>query len=112
MRAWTLHADAAFVGQWSLTLQSARVRGNDTGALHYPVLTDVIERASVCLRDGVEDTPIVNDVASAWQRSVNRTREAKKFGLKSHDAQVSSLSDWLRDTEGDIRNMVNMPEQA
>ena len=22
------------------------------------------------------------------------------------------LSEWLRDTEGDIRNMVNMPEQA
>ena len=85
----------------SLTLQSARVRGNDTGALHYPVLTDVIERASVCLRDGVEDTgmPIVNDVASAWQRSVNRTREAKKFGLKSHNAQVSQLADSDRNVD-------------
>ena len=56
LRAWTLHADAAFVGQWSLTLQSASVRGDDTGALHYPVLMDVIERASVCLRNGDEDT--------------------------------------------------------
>ena len=75
---------------------------------------DVIERASVCLRDGVEDTdmPIVNDVASAWQRSLTRTRKAAKLGLKSHNAQVPNLSDWLRDTEGDIRNMVHMPEQA
>ena len=75
---------------------------------------DVIERASFYLRDGVEDTdmPIVNDVASAWQRSVSRTREATKLGLKSHNARVPSLSDWLRDTGGDIRNMVHMPEQA
>ena len=46
------------------------------------------------------------------QRSVSRTREATKLGLKSHNARVPSLSDWLRDTGGDIRNMVHMPKQA
>ena len=46
LRAWSLHADAAFVGQWALTVQSAQIRGAGVGELHYPVLAHVVQQAS------------------------------------------------------------------
>ena len=41
MRAWAKHAHAAFVGQWSLTVQSAAC----ADGLHYPILAEVLRQA-------------------------------------------------------------------
>ena len=65
MRAWAAHTDAAYVGQWALTVQSAQVRGEDLGVLHFPVLARVVERAAEYLRDASSDDgtmPIVLDL--------------------------------------------------
>ena len=112
MRAWAAHADAAFVGQWALSVQSAQVRGADVGVLHYPVLTRVLERAAGYLKDASSDDgsmPMVLDLASAWQRSMERTRRAKQLGLKSHNAQVETLGGWMSDTDSDVGNIIQMP---
>ena len=115
MRAWAAHTDAAYVGQWALTVQSAQVRGEDLGVLHFPVLARVVERAAEYLRDASSydgTMPIVLDLARAWQRSVERTQRARQLGLKSHNSQVESLGGWISDTSGDVRNIIAMPEHA
>ena len=114
LRAWSVHADAAFVGQWALTVQSAQVRGEDDGVLHYPVLAHVVEQASASLRGGgaVVGMPIVRDLAEAWERSAARTREAVRLSLPSPNPRVASLGGWLLDTEGDVGNIISMPEHA
>ena len=56
--------------------------------------------------------PIVLDLASAWQRSLERTQRAKRLGLKSHNAQVETLGGWVSDTDSDVGNIIRMPEHA
>ena len=43
LRKWAHHADAAYVGQWALTVQSAT---EVSGECHYPVLNQEVEAAA------------------------------------------------------------------
>ena len=43
LRKWAHHADAAYVGQWALTVQSAT---EVSGECHYPVLNQVVDEAA------------------------------------------------------------------
>ena len=51
LRAWALHADAASVGQWSLTVQSAQIPRAPVGELYYPILTHVVKCAGGYISD-------------------------------------------------------------
>ena len=69
LRSWAEHADAAYVGQWSLTCKSAvdalASQAQGRVVLHYPVLEHVIGAAAV---GGDATMPVVEDVRGAWAR--------------------------------------------
>jgi len=114
MRSWGQFADAAFVGQWALTVQSARVSANHVGS-HYPILDRVV--ADAAAHDAnpagvVCAMPIVVDLALAWKNSVAATRRAVALRLPSHNKKVVSLGLWLTDTGADLANLLKMPPQA
>ena len=71
LRNWAAHADAAFVGQWSLTCQSALVPASCRrfdGELYFLVLRHVVHSAAgrrAMGGEGRSDLPIVVDLARA-----------------------------------------------
>ena len=69
LRAWARHADAAFVGQWALTVQSAARPARLGGGSHYPVLGAVLAAASQHDGGAAASMPIVSDLAGAWRLS-------------------------------------------
>ena len=113
LRQWSSHVDQAYVGQWALSCQSARVPGTE-GELFYPVLGHVVERAtSQVVGSGHDAMPIVSDLAMAWQQCVHTTSQAVSHGLEPHNSQVEALDTWLRCTEhGDLRHIGRMPDKA
>ena len=52
--------------------------------------------------------PIARDLQGAWERSVVTLRHVSAATLGVAD----KCSGWLEKTEGDIRNLARMPEQA
>jgi hypothetical protein len=105
MRAWSRHAHAAYVGQWSLTVQSAQ---SGVGS-HYPVLS-VIQAQAHEWRNGLEVSgsvlPIAQDLAMAWAASVNTTRIAAPL------YPDGALDVWIGESADNVRNLSRMPEQA
>ena len=68
MRAWARHADAAFVGQWALTVQSAAKPASQGGGSHYPVLNAVVASSATQCDAGIDGAgvacmPIARDLA-------------------------------------------------
>ena len=106
--------DQAYVGQWALSFQSARVDGAQ-GQLHYPVMSQVLEQACDVADGNDEGTvmPVARDLAAAWGRCVHTTSKAVSLGLPSHNSQVSELGTWLDCTGGgDLRELGSMPDKA
>ena len=112
LRAWARHADAAFVGQWALTVQSAARPERMGGGSHYPILDVVVAAASQHDGGGSASMPIVRDLASAWRRCCATTERAVHLGLSSRNARVDRLNDWLLATDGCVSNIARMPEHA
>jgi hypothetical protein len=100
MRRWADFGDAAFVGQFTLTVQSAIA---PSGITYFPVLEDVLTQAHDLPADAM---PIARDLQGAWERSVATLRQisAKTPGV------ADKCSGWLEKTDGDIRSLAQMPE--
>jgi hypothetical protein len=62
MRRWADFGDAAFVGQFTLTVQSAIA---PSGITYFPVLEDVLTQAHDLPADAM---PIARDLQGAWER--------------------------------------------
>ena len=61
LRPLAQHADAAFVGQWSLSVQSGW--NTSTGRSFYPILTQVLEEAAKA-----ETVPVLRSVETSARR--------------------------------------------
>ena len=115
LRAWAEHANAAYVGQWSLSVQSAVVPPERGGGSHYPVLEYVLSNASRRLAgdaDADDSMPVIADLAHAWQHCCETTRSAVRLGLVSRNQRVENLNTWLVCSEGDVANLARMPQHA
>ena len=115
LRPWAQHGDAAFVGQWALSLQSAW--SLDLGRSHFPVLHDVTNEAHAAhadttgaptVIDNATITPLGYDLACAWERSKNLVAD---LSTTAPDA-ATAVGGWLLTTDGDVRNIIKMPEKA
>jgi hypothetical protein len=102
MRRWADFGDAAFVGQFALTVQSAIA---PSGITYFPVLEDVLTQAHDLPADAM---PIARDLQGAWERSVATLRQVSA----ATPGVADKCAGWLEKTEGDIRNLARMPEQA
>ena len=102
MRRWADFGDAAFVGQFALTVQSAIA---PSGISYFPVLEDVLTQAYDLPADAM---PIARDLHDAWERSVATLRQVSP----TTPGVADKCSGWLEKTDGDIRNLARMPEQA
>ena len=122
LRDWARHSDAAFVGQWALAIQSAKIGCGPEGTpdTWFPILEDVVQQANdlgivlgaLPLADQTPCDSIVVDLLEAWNRCVEATRRAVELGLPSHHRDVVALGDWLVHTKGQLCNIGDMPDQA
>ena len=102
LRPWAQHADAAFVGQWALSVQSAWNKAE--GRSFYPILTQVLTEAAK--DDAAPVLRISRDLRSAWKNSLG-TANALAAGLVKHNC-----TGWITLTEGDVTKLSLMPEKA
>ena len=105
LRAWARYSNAAFAGQWGLTIQSAT--NMRTGKSHYPVLQQVLQEAEQIRKGAPGEGKLVIslDLANAWLKCIGQisTLPAKK---------LREVGAWVAMTEGSILNLRNMPEKG
>jgi hypothetical protein len=103
LRPWAQHADAAFVGQWALSVQSARDEVNKRS--FYPILTQVLTEAALD-DDFVPVLRISRDLRSAWANCLGTVQALPDGPMKE------ACAGWITLTEGDVTKLSLMPEKA
>ena len=116
LRPWAEHIDAAFVGQWALTMQSSWNSAHNCS--FFPVLEAAVEQAHNVCDTGVSaaDTlPLASDLAAAWtavvstsQRAVALDRVEKRLPPETR----LGMGQWLTDTDQRMENLREMPDKA
>jgi hypothetical protein len=108
LRPWQQHSDAAFLGQWALTLQSADDVQNER--CFYPVLQDVLSQAVA--ENDAYTCNLAQDLHAAWGRQV--ASAAALVAATAGDDTNANEADvgWLVATDGNLANLALMPAKA
>ena len=110
LRLWAQHCDAAFLGQWALSLQSAHDKLNDR--CFYPVLRTTLSAAvdagghvgrELPLPEDAGGTPLARDLARAW---IRHTAKAVDL-VGAYPTQAT----WFAALEGELGNLQAMPPE-
>jgi hypothetical protein len=102
MRRWADFGDAAFVGQFALTVQSAIA---PSGVTYFLAPEDVLTQAHGPPADACRSRATYMGRGSAASRRCVRCRPRHPGGA------VDKCSGWIEKTDGDIHNLARMPEQ-
>ena len=109
IRPWAAHGDAAFIGQWALSTQTAW--SGELGRSYFPVLTDVIERAALPAPANAGEDRLADDLRGAWARSL-ATLDLLPRTSTAEQSRLVEVSGWAEATDRDIRRLIDMPDKA
>ena len=106
LRPWAGHANAAFIGAWSLTVQSAW--SEELGRSFFPVLDDIMAQAHA--PPTVGSCLLADDLRHAWDENKLAVATLREAGAKPDT--ITACSGWLAMTGGDVRRLREMPDKA
>eukprot|EP01052_Picozoa_sp_SAG31_P032166 SAG31_NODE_3498_length_4194_cov_2.855922_2_plen_148_part_00 len=104
LRRWADFADAAFIGQWALTVQTTH--DLTTGRSMFPIFERILADAHALQHHGdvsADPCQLAQDLCDAWTRLLHRAQT---------NAAGADAAGWILSTDGDIRRLIDMPEKA
>jgi hypothetical protein len=105
LRPWAGHANAAFIGAWSLTVQSAW--SEELGRSFFPVLDDIMAQAHASTAGSCL---LAQDLRHAWDE--NKLAVATLRAAGARPDTITACSGWLAMTGGDVRRLREMPDKT
>ena len=117
IRPWAQHANAAFVGQWALSLQSSwNDRANRS---FFPLVQRIVLQAQEIQTHGVRNvqgaTQLAEDLSTAWTAVLETGSRAVEIESVQHHCSAEAalkLGEWLTTTERRVENLRSMPAKA